>query len=134
MKELRKFEFKQIKEITDEMVQEIFISEKEKNDILCRTCKNKISAIDKMIEIDGKHKHTFKNPIGIAFEIGCFLTASGCTVLGTPTLEHSWFSGLSWNFALCSHCFSHLGWYFQSSKESFFGLILENLIENSATH
>ena len=116
------------------MVQKIFTAEKEKSEILCRVCKNKISSLDEMVSIDGHHRHTFTNPLGIVYEIGCFSAANGCMVLGSPTLEHTWFPGFSWNFALCSQCFSHLGWYYQSAGKSFFGLILKNLLENSSIH
>lgn len=131
---LLKFDFKTAEEITEEMVEKILVAEKYKSDILCRICKNRVSSPDNMISIDGRHSHRFTNPLGIEYEIGLFSDASGCMVMGSPTREHTWFPGFSWNFALCSQCFSHLGWYYRSADKSFFGLILKNLIENSTVH
>ena len=131
---LRKFSDKQISEFNEELSQKIFTEEKEKNDVLCRICKYNISSIDDMIEVNGSHQHTFKNPVGIVYRIRCFSSASGCMLIGAPTTDNTWFPGFSWNFALCSQCFSHLGWFYQSVQMTFFGLILENIIENSFTH
>lgn len=131
---LRKFSDKQIQETNQELIEKISFIEKEKNAILCRSCKNKITSIDEMIEVNTQHKHVFKNPIGIVYHIACYLNAKGCLVVGNPTDEHTWFPGFHWRLALCSQCFSHLGWFFESSVESFFGLILDNLVEDSTTH
>jgi hypothetical protein len=76
------------------------------------------------------HQHAFCNPYGIIFEIGCFRTAPGCGYAGPATEEFSWFPGYSWRLALCSSCGTHLGWqYTAPDKESFCGLILDNLIQ-----
>ena len=131
---LRKLSDKQIFEINEEVSQTIFTEEKEKNDVLCGVCKHNISSMDEMIEVNGSHQHTFKNPVGIVYRIRCFSSASGCMLIGAPTTANTWFPGFSWNFALCSQCFSHLGWFYQSTHMNFFGLILENIIENSSTH
>jgi filamentous hemagglutinin family protein len=131
---LLKYSDKQSHEINQELIEKISVLEKEKNAILCRSCKNKISSIDEMIEVNGHHRHAFKNPVGIIYQIGCYLNAKGCLVLGNPTDEYTWFPGFQWSLALCSQCFSHLGWFFQSSSDSFFGLILENLVDDSTTH
>jgi hypothetical protein len=131
---LRKLDEKEFEELSEELKQKVFVNEKEKNPIRCRICKNKITTVEHMIEMGGKHQHTFKNPSGLVFEIGLFSAASGCITLGTPTLDFTWFSGYAWNLALCSQCFGHLGWFYQSVDSSFFGLILENLIEESTTH
>jgi len=56
-------------------------------------------------------------------------SANGCVNYGTPTLEHTWFQSYSWRYALCSNCHTHLGWFYQSGNDSFYGLILENLEE-----
>jgi hypothetical protein len=131
---LRKFSDKQILEFNEELSQKIFTEEKEKNDVLCGICKYNISSIDDMIEVNGSHQHTFKNPVGIVYRIRCFSSASGCMLIGAPTTDNTWFPEFSWNFSLCSQCFSHLGWFYQSVQMTFFGLILENIIENSSIH
>lgn len=107
---------------------------KENNLILCRNCGNTITSIENMITVNDRHKHTFINPAGYTYQIGCFSAADGCIVYGDPTPEHSWFNGFSWNYAICSQCINHIGWYYQGRNESFFGLILDRLVETTATH
>jgi hypothetical protein len=106
--------------------------EKEKREllILCRFCSSNITSPKNIIEVNGKPRHTFANPAGNTFTIGCFSSAGGCLNLGIPTTEYTWFPGHSWCYAMCSECSSHLGWHYQSADGSFYGLILNNLIEN----
>ncbi len=103
--------------------------EKKENLILCKNCRNRITSADNGIELYGQHRHTFSNPYGILFEIGCFASADGCLNQGMPTTEFTWFKGFSWRYALCSKCHLHLGWHYQSRGGGFYGLILDNLIE-----
>ncbi|MDY6935641.1 MAG: cereblon family protein [Spirochaetota bacterium] len=98
--------------------------------ILCKLCSNIITSPDNCIVINGKHQHTFKNPVGYTYQIGCFINAKGCIITGEPTTDFTWFSGFSWCYAICSICHIHLGWYYQSKISSFYGLILNHLIEN----
>lgn len=100
------------------------------DDLLCKACKNKISANSEKIPINGRHQHTFANPNGIIFDIGCFKTAPGCRNTGVFTAEFSWFSGFKWQISVCSSCFTHLGWLFVSLENQFYGLILERLAES----
>lgn len=98
--------------------------------ILCRQCLQVITSASERIEIQGSHKHTFANPHGIVYEIGCFRSVAGCGYAGPPTTDFSWFAGFSWRITVCSMCLTHLGWLFISpSIESFSGLILDRLIE-----
>lgn len=98
--------------------------------ILCRQCLQVITSASERIEVQGAHKHTFANPHGIVYEIGCFKTVTGCGYAGPSTAEFSWFAGFSWRITVCSMCLTHLGWLFVSSgNESFNGLILDRLIE-----
>jgi hypothetical protein len=73
--------------------------------------------------------HTFFNPAGIVYEIGCFRNAPGCMTYGPPSLEFAWFSGYSWQVVCCRSCQEHLGWIFYADDE-FFGLIINKLREN----
>jgi hypothetical protein len=98
--------------------------------ILCRFCGNNITSPAEIIEINCKHNHSFTNPAGNTFTIGCFLTAKGCLNYGEPTTEYTWFPGFTWSYAICSDCNSHLGWFYKSQNNSFYGLILKNLAEN----
>ena len=101
-----------------------------KRAILCRLCRVIITSSERKISQAGKYEHTFVNPQGVVFTIGCYSAAPGTTVFGTPSREFSWFQGYSWRFAACSNCQEHLGWYFEkTAKEGFWGLIVNKLIE-----
>jgi hypothetical protein len=98
--------------------------------ILCRECLHPITRDQERIGVDGAHRHTFANPQGIVFEIGCFKQAPGCAYAGAASAEFSWFSGCTWRVALCFGCLTHLGWVFlEPGGESFHGLIIDRLIE-----
>jgi hypothetical protein len=103
--------------------------------ILCRTCANRITSPEEMVKQSNRHVHTFRNPAGISYTIGCFKKAPGCLSLGESTDEFTWFPGFLWNYAVCSRCFSHLGWFYQTpGGDSFFGLILNQLINPLSYH
>ncbi len=102
--------------------------------IHCKNCGNAITTPECFITVNGQHTYTFTNPEGFTYDIGCFSGAEGCIVYGDPTLEHTWFEGFSWTFSICSSCLIHLGWFYQSGNESFFGLILGRLVDSSKTH
>ncbi len=100
--------------------------------ILCRQCRQAITKPAERIAMQGSHRHTFANPHGVVFEIGCFRSAKGCGYAGAASDEFSWFAGYSWRVCFCSMCLTHLGWIFiQKGGDIFHGLILERLIEPS---
>ena len=97
--------------------------------IFCRQCFQVITNETERININGGHKHTFANPHGLIFEIGCFRSATGCLYTGKPTSDFSWFKGFKWQLAACSKCLVQMGWLFVSlGNESFNGLILDRLV------
>lgn len=97
----------------------------------CRTCSHTITSDDQRLQIAGSHHHTFFNPVGIVYELGCFNNAPGCSVLGESSSEFSWFAGYLWRIALCARCGTHLGWRFESAvQNNFYGLIL-SLLQSS---
>jgi hypothetical protein len=99
--------------------------------LLCRQCLQVITHRSFRIIINGAHEHTFANPNGIVFEIGCFQSAIGCGYVGQPTDEFTWFAGFMWQAAVCGSCLTHVGWLFTSSSiKSFIGLILDRLVES----
>ena len=105
---------------------------KEERVILCRKCKHHITSQHLATEVEGKHRHTFFNPAGVLFEIGCFSDAPGCLDTGAPTTEFAWFKGCSWQFSFCAVCQSQLGWQFLPEEGgSFHGLILNRLTEET---
>lgn len=101
--------------------------------ILCRACRHLITRASEKISVQGKHAHIFFNPAGLVFELGCFRSAPGCTALGRPTLEFTWFDGYSWRICVCEQCQNHLGWHYQNvhGPGSFYGLILSQLLGGS---
>ncbi|NGZ05202.1 MAG: hypothetical protein G8237_02485 [Magnetococcales bacterium] len=98
------------------------------NRLLCGYCNHPITDETQRIEVSDSHEHTFFNPHGLIFQIGCFRQAPGCLTAGTASMEFTWFPGHAWTLALCGQCQHHLGWMFQqSSTDRFFGLILPRL-------
>lgn len=97
--------------------------------LLCSRCLHPITSRQEETAVNGRHTHVFANPGGMVFEVGCFRSASGCGHAGLPTLEFTWFDGYAWQVAVCSGCVSHIGWYYTSSDGSFYGLILNRLID-----
>lgn len=101
--------------------------------LLCRRCLSLITSDRQRISVNGAHCHTFANPHGIVFEIGCFRNAAGCGTVGKPTSEFTWFAGYQWRIAVCGACLTHMGWRFDSaSGPGFYGLILDCLVESDA--
>jgi hypothetical protein len=97
--------------------------------LLCAACGNSITANGQRISVDGGHEHTFVNPGGYLFHVGCFKEAPGCLQVGRSTTEFAWFRGSSWKHAVCGSCLENLGWVFHyPSQNRFYGLILDMLI------
>ena len=96
----------------------------------CVFCGHGICDAAARVSVQGSHEHTFSNPAGIIYHIGCFASAPGCRLAGEPTGEFSWFAGYAWRYALCGGCSIHLGWVYRSGDgDRFFGLIVERLEE-----
>ena len=94
---------------------------------LCGNCLAAITTTSDESVRNGRHRHALFNPAGVLFEIGCFAKAPGCALYGEATDEFSWFAGFMWRYALCANCHTHLGWFYEKSDSSFFGLILPEL-------
>ncbi len=100
---------------------------KKEKRLFCATCRYPVTHQNERISMQGGHEHRFTNPLGITYHIGCFREAAGCTTMGEPTMEHTWFKGFAWCIALCANCHAHLGWRFQAEGEYFHGLIVDRL-------
>ena len=106
-----------------------------KHRLVCRQCRQLITGPDERIDVQGSHRHTFSNPYGVLYQIGCFRAVRGCVYTGPATREWSWFRGFRWRIAVCSQCLTHLGWLFCSTDtESFHGLILSRLVQDESDH
>jgi len=103
------------------------LEEMSEEGLFCRHCGHYITSPDLRIVVNDRHQHTFFNPAGVVYEIGCFSAAAGCRQYGSPSSEFSWFAGFTWSLSLCAVCTSHLGWFFRSNDSAFFGLIVKNL-------
>lgn len=95
--------------------------------IRCGRCKHAVTAGRYTIEVDGAHAHTFRNPAGWSYRIGCFADAPGAAAAGPVTTEATWFAGYGWRYAHCEACGSHLGWWFVGRSDAFAGLVLARL-------
>src|SRR5262249_6046751 len=93
----------------------------------CAACSHAITTERARIEVAGAHVHTFVNPAGQEFTIGCFGEAPGCIGVGEVSTFWSWFSGYAWQAAACARCGAHLGWLSRSADRAFAGLILSAL-------
>ena len=111
----------------DEDEREFFGQER----ILCRQCLQLITTSAERIEIHGSHQHTFSNPAGLLFQIGCFRRAPGCAPAGPPEARWSWFQGYSWQVVLCSACALHMGWLDTGGSDFFYGLIQHRLLKEN---
>ncbi len=100
---------------------------KEERRLFCATCRNLITSQDDRISVQGGQEHTFTNPHGYVFNIGCFRDTRGCAHIGDRMSAWSWFRGFTWRVALCGDCNIHLGWLFEAPDERFHGLILSRL-------
>lgn len=95
----------------------------------CRVCRYPVARHADRRTVAGSIDHHFSNPAGQVFHIVCLGQAEGCRVDGSPTTEWTWFAGHAWRYALCRNCGEHLGWHYTGGDSSFFGLILNKLVE-----
>lgn len=103
--------------------------DREPSGLYCRACGLRITGQDRRIAVNGSHAHTFFNPAGRVFEVGCFSQAPGCLVSPEASLDFTWFAGYAWRPAVCSGCAVHLGWLFEKGDAEFFSLILPSLTD-----
>jgi hypothetical protein len=96
--------------------------------LLCRACGRVITHDRDRLSVQGAHLHTFANPQGRVFEIGCFQSAVGCGYGEGVTAEFTWFAGYQWKIAVCAGCLTHVGWLFICATSQFHGLILDRLV------
>jgi hypothetical protein len=96
--------------------------------VRCAACGAVLTSRLERIEVDGSHEHSFVNPAGLVFRIGCFGRAPGCAEVGQPSPEWSWFPPHRWTIGLCGTCGTHVGWAFRASGPiAFWGLVLDRL-------
>lgn len=101
--------------------------------ISCLACGGFVADPRDRVSVNGAHAHSFINPAGIIFRVGCFATTPGARAAGAATHHWTWFPGFAWRAALCTRCGAHLGWCFDSADASFVALILDRVIERDST-
>lgn len=112
----------------EEIVEEQTESEaREEEAVLCGECGHEITAHRHKTSIGGGFEHSFANPSGIVFQIGCFEEAPGVGPVDEEIAEFSWFDGYTWQVVICRNCMAHLGWKYWSPEHTFYGLILPRL-------
>ncbi len=113
---------------TDRLEDSAIGEKKSGKPLYCSVCRQKITTESQRIAMGGKMEHTFFNPHGVVFRIGCFNAAQGCGTVGAPAADFSWFPGYRWQIIYCTNCKNHLGWLFsRNTNNRFFGLILSQL-------
>jgi hypothetical protein len=100
---------------------------------VCARCARFVVDGRARIEVDGAFAHSFINPAGAIFRVGCFAAAPGAVPWGEPSAHWTWFPGFEWRVAVCRSCATHLGWLYTAANASFVGLILDRIVEHPAT-
>lgn len=101
--------------------------------LCCVTCEHVITTPSARTTISASHEHTFMNPHGYMYRVGCFLRAPGVLPEGMPSDFFSWFPGYTWLIERCGGCGMLMGWCFENAQDHFFGLILPHLVEKEST-
>jgi hypothetical protein len=100
--------------------------------VRCARCRHVLTTERERLEVSGRHAHTFMNPSGVIFEIGCYRTADGARLEGMPEKETSWFPGTAWVYAHCAACHGQVGWSYvyleEHEPQRFFGLMLDAIL------
>lgn len=126
--------FESIGQRAEEAMIEITSKLKPRHLLVCVQCKAEITSEEARIAIQGSHNHSFFNPHGIVYHVGCFSDAPGCAAASARSAEFTWFSGHQWRTTVCGHCHEHLGWDFVNSQgHGFFCLILNRLTAHSSS-
>ncbi len=95
--------------------------------LVCGLCSHVITQTTQAIDVNGSHQHRCTNPHGFEFLVSCYSQALGCDLSGERQHADSWFPGYQWQIATCGDCQQHLGWYFDSRQDYFYGLIADRL-------
>lgn len=97
--------------------------------LACSICGHAITSTADRITVGEQHEHEGVNPHGHRFRFGCFGRAPGCVSRGVPSKQFTWFPGYFWHVQDCARCNEHIGWLFFHPDDSFYGLILDRLVE-----
>ena len=96
--------------------------------LACGRCHEAITTEGDWLDTGGAREHTFANPHGFCYRIGCFAAARALEPRGGWSDEWSWFPPCAWQVQECARCHDHLGWLFRSPERRFYGLVLDRLV------
>ena len=96
----------------------------------CAACGEPIVRETARLVVNGSHEHSFLNPSGLRFIVGCWSSAPGCLSDGERSTVWTWFPGFAWQVEVCRSCSVHLGWSFHAGS-TFYGLIRDRLVGSS---
>jgi hypothetical protein len=96
--------------------------------LACATCREPVTTEAERMEVAGAHQHSFMNPHGFYYRIGCFAAAQALKAEGGWSGDWSWFPPCEWQIQRCARCDEHLGWLFRAAERRFYGLVLDRLI------
>lgn len=96
--------------------------------LTCAACRARLADDAAATERAGAHRHLCANPAGAVYPIRLFEGSWAVGVVGSPSAEHSWFPGATWQIAVCRQCHRHLGWLFDDAAP-FAGLIEGAFVE-----
>lgn len=99
----------------------------------CSNCGALISSSDRLLALNGNHRHLFVNPAGLECHFYTFASCPGTIATGMPIQEYSWFDGYGWHLAFCRVCGLHLGWHYEAATEEvmpaeFWGILISQLL------
>jgi hypothetical protein len=100
--------------------------------IVCARCGGFVTESRARSSVNGAHEHTFINPAGVIFRVGCFSEAPGVRPAGEESSHWTWFAGFAWQVALCRSCAEHVGWNYRNADSRFVALIADRIVERRA--
>jgi hypothetical protein len=100
--------------------------------LACRSCGSFVAESRARVEMAGAHVHTFINPAGTIYRVGCFAEAPGLREIGEASAHWTWFPGFEWQVGICRTCYEHLGWSYRSSSARFVALIMDKIVERGS--
>ena len=97
--------------------------------LVCKACGSFVAERRARVNMDGAHVHTFINPAGAIYRVGCFSDAPGLRAIGEASGLWTWFPGFEWQVGICRACYEHLGWSYRNSRARFVALIMDKVAE-----
>ncbi|XP_004349506.2 cereblon [Capsaspora owczarzaki ATCC 30864] len=105
--------------------------------LCCSRCLREISSLRAVVGMSSAgFANAFVNSFGVVHDtITCF-TAQALNLVGQPSLQDTWFPGYAWQIAICSGCYTHIGWHYTATQphlqpRRFWGLSRANLIDSA---